>query len=123
VGRRSAARPGLAALGSRGLVGFDLAEGAYFHRELPFDLELVESLHPRLNDARKLVAGGGVRVFRRDGERIEAVVPGTDVEHRVVLAGETATCTCPWHAKHKGERGPCKHVLAVQIILDEEVTP
>ena len=36
----------LAALGSRGLVGFDLAEGAYFHRELPFDLKLVESLHP-----------------------------------------------------------------------------
>jgi hypothetical protein len=113
----------LAALGSRGLVGFDLAEGAYFHRELPFDLELVESLHPRLNDARKLVVGGGVRVVRRDGERIEGVVPGTDVEHRVVLAGDTATCTCPWYAKHKGERGPCKHVLAVQLVLDEEATP
>ncbi len=113
----------LAALGSRGLVGYDLAEGAYFHRELPFDLELVDSLHPRVNDARELVAGGGVRVVRRDGERIQALVPGTDVEHRVVLAGDSATCTCPWYAKQKGERGPCKHVLAVQIAIEEEVTP
>lgn len=112
----------LAALGSRGLVGFDLAEGAYFHRELPFDLELVESLHPRLDDARKLVAGGGVRITRREGERIEGVVPGTDVEHRVVLTGDAATCTCPWYAKHKGARGPCKHVLAVQMV-NEEVAP
>ncbi len=111
----------IAALGSRGLVGFDLAEGAYFHRELPFDLELVESLHPRLNDARQLVAGGGVRVVRRDGERVEGIVPGTDVEHRVVLAGDAATCTCPWYAKHRAERGPCKHVLAVQLLVDEEV--
>jgi SWIM zinc finger len=113
----------LAALGSRGLVGFDLAEGAYFHRELPFDLKLVESLHPRLNDARKLLAGGGVRVVRRDAERIEAMVTGTGVEHRVMLSGDTATCTCPWYAKHQGERGPCKHVLAVQIVVEEEVTP
>ena len=55
----------LNAAGSRGLVGFDLAEGAYFHRELPFDLTMVESLHPRLKDARKLVAGGGIRVTGR----------------------------------------------------------
>ncbi len=56
----------LGALGSRGLVGYDLAEGAYFHRELPFDLALVESLHPRLLDARRLVNEGGVRLVRRE---------------------------------------------------------
>jgi hypothetical protein len=110
----------LAALGSRGLVGFDLAEGAYFHRELPFDLEQVEALHPRLKDARKLVAGGGIRITRRDEDGIEAFVPGTDVEHRVVIAGDEAVCTCPWYSKHQGERGPCKHVLAVQILLGDE---
>ena len=76
-----------------------------------------------MSDARKLVAGGGVRVVRRDGERIEAMAPGTDVEHRVVLSGDTATCSCPWYAKHQGQRGPCKHVLAVQIVIDEEVPP
>jgi hypothetical protein len=110
----------LAALGSRGLVGFDLAEGAYFHRELPFDLEQVESLHPRLKDARKLVADGGVRFTRRDVARVEAFVRGTDVEHRVSIAGEAATCTCRWYAKHQGARGPCKHVLAVQILLSDD---
>ena len=110
----------LAALGSRGLVGFDLAEGACFHRELPFDLTQVESLHPRLKDARKLVAGGGIRITRRDEERIDAYVRGTDVEHRVAIVGDAATCTCPWYAKHQGERGPCKHVLAVQILLGGE---
>lgn len=110
----------LSALGSRGLVGFDMAEGAFFHRELPFDLALVESLHPRLMDARKIVEGGGVRISRHDGSRIEAFVPGTDVEHRVVVTDDGATCTCPWYAKHRGERGPCKHVLAVQIRLADE---
>jgi predicted nucleic acid-binding Zn finger protein len=110
----------LAALGSRGLVGFDLAERAYFHRELPFDFTLVESLHPRLKDARKLVAASGVRVNHRTDGRIEAFVRGTEVEHRVLITGETATCTCPWYAKHQGARGPCKHVLAVQIVVGDD---
>jgi hypothetical protein len=110
----------LAALGSRGLVGFDLAEGAYFHRELPFDLAQVEALHPRLKDARKIVAGG-IRITRRDGAQVEAYVPGTGVEHRVTITEETASCTCPWYAKHQGGRGPCKHVLAVQIVLGDDV--
>jgi hypothetical protein len=48
----------LAVLGSRGLVGFDLASRAYFHRELPFDMEKVESLHPRLLEARKIALAG-----------------------------------------------------------------
>jgi hypothetical protein len=109
----------LAVLASRGLVGYDLAEAAYFHRELPFDLTLVESLHPRLKDARALVSGGGIRVTCRDESRVEAYVPGTDVEHRVLITDQATSCTCPWYAKHRGERGPCKHVLAVQIVLDD----
>src|SRR5262249_15124080 len=36
----------LAALGVRGLVGFDLDAGAYFHRELPFDVSLLDSHQP-----------------------------------------------------------------------------
>jgi len=111
----------LGALGSRGLVGYDLAEGAYFHRELPFDLALVDSLHPRLLDARRLVNDGGVRLVQQesgpDGEQAEALVQGTDVEHRVRIGSSGARCTCPWFSKHQGTRGPCKHVLAVQIVL------
>ncbi len=110
----------LSVLGSRGLVGFDLAEGHYFHRELPFDLSRIEALQPRLKDARKLVEAGGIQIARPKDDKVEARVPGSGVEHRVRLTAEGAKCTCPWFAKHQGDRGPCKHVLAVQIFLDEE---
>src|SRR5262249_18707996 len=110
----------LSALGSRGLVGYDLALGAYFHRVLPFDLTRVETLHPRLKDARKLVAEGGVRIVRRDADGVEAYVRGSGVEHRVRVGDASARCTCPWYAKNQGDRGACKHVLAVQIILEAE---
>ncbi len=115
-----ALRQAFAALGSRGLVGYDLARGAYFHRELPFDLALVEELHPRLQSAKKLLAGGGVRVLRRTETLVEAEVPGTDVIHRVRLSEAGDRCTCPWHAKHQGARGPCKHILAVQMLTEPE---
>jgi hypothetical protein len=112
----------LALLGGRGLVGYDLARGAYFHRELPFDMEKVESLHPRLVDARKLVEAKQVRVVGKTGAgeslQAEVYVQGTDVEHRVRLRSEGDTCTCPWYGKHQGDRGPCKHVLAARLVLD-----
>lgn len=118
--RPETVRLALAALGSRGLVGFDVSRGAYFHRELPFDLDAIEDLHPRLAGARRLVDQGGVRLLRQTPPLIIAEVAGSDVTHRVQLTPEGATCTCPWHAKHQGKRGPCKHVLAVQIVTDWE---
>jgi hypothetical protein len=109
----------LAVLGSRGLVGYDLARRAYFHRELPFDMDKVESLHPRLLDARKLVDEKLVRVVTQSGAgetlQAEAYVQGTDVEHRVRLQPRGDVCTCPWYGKHQGDRGPCKHVLAARL--------
>lgn len=129
VGARSGLRPdevasALAVLGSRGLVGFDLARGAYFHRELPFDMDKVEALHPRLLDARKLVAAKLVRIVKQTGAgddlHAEAYVQGTDVEHRVRLQPEGDKCTCPWYGKHQGDRGPCKHVLATRIVVQGE---
>ena len=112
----------LAVLGSRGLVGYDLARGAYFHRELPFDMERVEALHPRLIDARKLVEEKLVRIVQQagigDDVRAEAYVQGTDVEHRVRLQPEGDTCTCPWYGKHQGDRGPCKHILAARLSVE-----
>ncbi|MCC2668282.1 MAG: hypothetical protein K0Q72_753 [Armatimonadetes bacterium] len=111
-------RAALARLAASGLVGFDVTQGAYFHRELPFDLSLIESLQPRLRDARKLVAENGVRI-ESQGEVTEAWVQGSGVEHRVRVTEEGARCTCPWYAKHQGERGPCKHVLAVQIVTGD----
>jgi hypothetical protein len=108
--------PALAALGSRGLVGYDAAAGAYFHRELPFDLDRVADLHPRLLDARRLVAEGGVR---REGASV-ARVRETDTEQHVRRGPDGDRCTREWWAKHQGERGPCKHVLAARIASGEE---
>lgn len=108
----------LAALGARGLVGFDLGAGAYFQRELPFDLSLFETLQPRLKAARKLIADSNVRLGARTDDQLELFVAGTGVEHRVRLSSAGAKCTCPWFSKHQGQRGPCKHVLAAQIFID-----
>jgi hypothetical protein len=111
----------LAALGARGLVGFDLGDSAYFHRELPFDLSQVEKLQPRLQAARKLLEGGKVRIAGNSGDQIEAFVAGSGVEHRVRLGAEDAKCTCPWYSKHAASRGPCKHILAARMAVEEEV--
>jgi hypothetical protein len=101
----------LGRLGAAGRVGYDLAEGCYFHRELPYDPQALQAMHPRLTDARALVAEGAV-TLSADG----AVVSSGDVGYRVTReAGGQARCTCPWWGKHHGTRGPCKHVLATAL--------
>lgn len=113
----------LSVLGSRGLVGYDLSSGDYFHRELPFDFELVESIHPRLKAAHKLILDRGVKIkTKRDG-LIEAYVKGSGVEHtvKIEIDKDSVFCTCPWHSKHQSLRGPCKHILAVRLFDDPEL--
>ncbi|HVA45331.1 MAG TPA: SWIM zinc finger family protein [Pirellulales bacterium] len=111
----------LVVLGTRGLVGYDLAAQKYFHRELPFDLSKIEELQPRLTNARKLLAAGRVSLHCRESDdRSEVLVSGSDVEYLVRLAPDKDRCTCPWYAKHQGARGPCKHVLAARLFLDGE---
>jgi hypothetical protein len=100
----------LATLASWGKVGYDLADGAYFHRELPLGAEMAK-VHPRLADARSLVADGQVTL---------AAGGAMSGGHRVTFGTGTGgtpedTCTCPWWGKHRGTRGPCKHVLAARI--------
>jgi len=103
---------GLAELGTAGLVGYDLAEAKYFHRELPFDLARVAKHHPRLVAARQLVRDGYAQIDD-DGS---AWVRGKDGEYRVRRDADGGWhCLCPWIAKHGTSRGPCKHILAVQI--------
>ncbi|MEM9247944.1 MAG: SWIM zinc finger family protein [Pseudomonadota bacterium] len=103
----------LAELAALGLVGYDLGQGGYFHRVLPFDAEQIAALNPRLDAARALVAAGKVTL---DGT--EATVESDDVVHRVRPAGDGWSCTCPWYAKTAGGRGSCKHILAVEITLE-----
>jgi hypothetical protein len=104
-------RVALGQLGTAGRVGYDLAEAAYFHRELPYDPGRIERMNPRLRNARALVAASAVRL---DGDG--ATVTVDERVHRVRFAtGGTATCTCPWWAEYRGSRGKCKHVLAAEL--------
>lgn len=106
-------RAALIQLGTSGRVGFDAAEAAFFHRELPYDATRVADLNPRLRSARALVAGDAVRSA---GDGTATVIVTSDGrERRVRLDGDRATCSCPWWIGHRGERGPCKHVLAARI--------
>lgn len=107
VARVSAA---LGYLAASGRVGYDLAEEAFFHRELPFGAAALESMHPRLGDARSLAAAGAVTLTAGG-----AVVRSGDSLHRVTFAEPHDRCTCPWWGKHQGTRGPCKHVLAARM--------
>jgi hypothetical protein len=106
---RPAVQVALNALGGAGRVGYDLGATAFFHRELPYDRAVLESMHPRLLGARELVEQGAVRL-EDDG----AIVLSGDAEYVVRFTPEGVRCTCAWFAKHRGERGPCKHVLAAE---------
>lgn len=101
----------LGVLGAAGRVGFDLATSAFFHRELPYDRAALDKMHPRLLGAQQLVDEGAVSLSA-DGSA--ATVRSGDADYAVSLDASGARCTCPWFAKHRGERGPCKHVLAAE---------
>jgi len=111
----------LAALALSGIVGYDLGDGGFFRRELPFDLARIERLQPRLRDARRLVGAGAVRIETPDASAIAGWVraPG-GVEYHVRSTDDGWHCTCPWYGRHRGDRGPCKHVLAVQLVAADD---
>jgi hypothetical protein len=101
-------------LSAMGLLGYDLDENHFFYRRLPFKLSRILSLNPRLKEAEKLLEAGKVEIITRTDTKVEARVEGSGVKHVVVLEGEQERCTCTWFSKHQGERGICKHVLAVK---------
>jgi hypothetical protein len=105
-------RAALVRLGTAGRIGYDVAEAAYFHRELPYETGSVERMNPRLRDAYALVAVGAVTL---DGDGATAKVRGAHDTYALRLAGD-GSCTCRWWAEYRGGRGPCKHLLATQIV-------
>ncbi len=112
---RSKLLRGLEHLAAQGLVGFDVANAHYFHRELPFDFDLVRKLQPRLKGARQLLEDRAVTSPRTG----EFHVRSNDTTHTVRQLGDETKCTCPWYAKHQNRRGPCKHILAVQLYEEQ----
>ncbi|MCB5182933.1 SWIM zinc finger family protein [Streptomyces antimicrobicus] len=107
-------RAALARLGTAGRVGYDVADAAYFHRELPYDAERAERHNPRLVAARALLAEGAVHL---DGTTAgTATVLSGERRYQVREAsGGVLSCTCTWWADYRGRRGPCKHALAVRM--------
>lgn len=101
-------------LSAMGMLGFDLDENHFFYRRLPFKLKRILSLNPRMKDAEKLLVENKVEIISKTDNRIEARVEGSGVKHVVILEGENERCTCTWYSRHQGERGLCKHVLAVK---------
>ncbi len=106
----------LSVLGTQGVVGFDLSDQAYFHRELPFAIDAIEKYQGRLAGATELAANTAVTPLPDVGPDQVFEVRSEDAFYRVtVMADGQWRCTCPWYGKHKGQRGPCKHLLAVRL--------
>ncbi|MCT2407130.1 SWIM zinc finger domain-containing protein [Chryseobacterium antibioticum] len=101
-------------LAAMGLLGYDLDDNGFFYRRLPFQLNRIIGLNPRMKNAEKLIAEGKVQILNKSLARTEARVEGTGVHHTVIIDNSKERCTCEWFSKYQGERGPCKHVLAVK---------
>lgn len=100
----------LALLAVSGKLGFDAHDHAYYHRELPDDPNRVLKDNPRLAAAHKLVD----RVTKI-GEN-QWLVHSNEADYRVIFfSPQEAKCTCTWYLNHQNKRGPCKHILAVQL--------
>lgn len=104
-------------LSAIGLLGYDLDENGFFYRRLPFKLSRIMSLNPRLKDAEKLLQDGKVQIVKREDNKVEARVEGSGVTHVVIFSAGQEQCTCTWFSRNQGERGVCKHILAVKKLL------
>lgn len=115
----------LAVLASSGQVGFDVAEPGYFHRPLPFGPGDVFGAHPRMESARTLLALGAVVPLAPSAPGVTSfAVRSGGTEHRVHLREPGIdSCSCPWFARYRGGRGPCKHVLAAHLHHRESSQP
>jgi hypothetical protein len=114
---RERVRAALSLLGTSGRVGFDAAQAAFFHRELPYDAARAMKDNPRLAAAQALVEAGAV--IRKGDISIvcsDEAAAAAGGGHQVRFTGDDqASCTCMWWMEYRGGRGPCKHVLAAQL--------
>lgn len=131
---RARVKAALTVLGTSGRIGYDCAEAAYFHRELPYDAGRAARDNPRLSAARSLLAAGAVAFGAEGGPDEVPGAPGTPGTPggpgirmasvrsgertrllRVSADGTVLSCSCRWWTDHRGRRGPCKHALAVRM--------
>ena len=115
---RDRVQTALALLAVSGKLGYDAHDAAWFHRELPDDPSRVLKDNPRLTAARKLMDG-----LKNTGEN-QWLVPSNGTEYLVGFnpeqGAQNARCTCTWYLNHQNRRGPCKHILAVQLAKGQQ---
>jgi hypothetical protein len=116
-------------LSEQGLLGYDLPEGLFYPRHLPYVAQAGFAVQPRDVNARRVVEAGGVEVEQRtpipEGTLLVGWVEGDHATYRVrvqvnsegtILDGD---CTCPWILQHGMQRGPCKHILALRLAEEQ----
>ncbi len=109
-----------AKLSAMGLLGYDLDLESYYYRRLPFKMERILALHPRLKGAQKLLSDNKVTLVFQNHFRVEARVEGSGVQHTVLFDEKGERCTCLWHSRTQGKGGDCKHILAVKKKIKEK---
>jgi hypothetical protein len=112
-------------LGEQGVLGYDLPEGRYYWRHLPYVARTGFIAQPRDAHARRLVDASRVQIERRvevdGGLRAEGWVQGDHGRYRVLAVTDAegvlrdGDCTCQWILDHRLRRGPCKHILALRL--------
>ncbi len=105
----------LSKLAAQGLLGFDLNSHCYFNRVLPFNLEKLEKLNPRLASAKKLIEQDAVDIIEQSESSLRAEVRSNNLTYLIEGNEGDYRCTCPWYGKYRGYRGPCKHILAARL--------
>jgi hypothetical protein len=103
----------LAVLAVSGKLGFDAHGLVWFHRELPDDPDRVMKDNPRLAAAGGLAAG--VEKIAKDRYTVRSGESDYMVYWDIAKDIKEAKCTCTWYLNHQNRRGPCKHMLAVQL--------
>jgi len=111
----------LAMLGTRGLVGYDLADVPFF-TATAIRYAAGGRVQPRLLNARKMVEEKAVRIVKRTGERVEAYVKGKRGRASRGHDGDEANCTCTWNVKHSGERGGLSPHFSLEISIRIKTT-
>jgi len=101
-------------LSKEGKIGFDLKNKYWFKRHLSFVTDDFTSLQPRLKSAYKLIKKEKLKVLNSSDHTFLAHIG--DVPHVVDKLKDEFRCSCEWYSKYQLQRGPCKHILAVNLI-------
>jgi hypothetical protein len=115
-------RRALAALASQGQVGYDHHSKLWFKRCLPGNDALIHQSNPRLAQAESWIEKGAVIVENPDPGKLRGKVHvSAAVAHHVAIDSGNARCTCFWFSKFENSRGPCSHILALQLAANRRI--